>query len=82
MQGCVTTMPSCTGGGSVPALASNRRNFNKIKIDNQTAVMATLPVSQPAKARGDDNITEYWQLHAVALGPTVSNGTIFSLKSV
>jgi len=53
----------------VPALAVNRRNCNKIKINNQPAATATPPISQPAEASGDDNITEHWQWHCGSAWP-------------
>jgi len=48
---------------AVPALPSNRRNLKNSEMNNQPAMTATVPVSQPAEARGDDNITKHWQWH-------------------
>jgi len=48
---------------AVPALASDRRDFKNSKMNNQPAATATVPVSQPTEARGDNNITEHWQWH-------------------
>ncbi len=48
---------------AVPALASDRRDLKNSKMNNQPAATATVPVSQPTEARGDDNITKHWQWH-------------------
>jgi len=54
MQGCLMiTLKLCSQVAAVPALAGDRRDFNKIKVNNQPAARATLPASQPTEARGD-----------------------------
>ncbi len=65
MLGCLTiTLKWHSQVVAVPPLASDRRDFNKIKVNNQPAARATLPASQPTEVRGDK---QHHRMLAVAL---------------